>query len=690
MLSLKTTTKELGAGHTLGIVGDFVVRATGETDPFAAAVVNFSRQLANPDATLLERPILSPEEWLDDQYYSGPIKRELWPQKLDDFYAIAQGDITEIALTGAIGTGKSQLLKLVCMYDLYRLSCFASPQLALGVTESETLLFVVVSLNVTKAKAKLFEPLRRALDQSLYFRKEFPYDSQRKSTMDFPKNLRVMPGVTGEASVHSEDVVWLGISEANFLPVVEQSKKKRGVDRLDVAKDLAEATVRRMKSRFQQGGKLPLCRIIFDSSRQYPEDFLERRIAEIEQGNVGHKAVVIARSAWEARRGVRDAAGNLYYSGESFPVEVGTENRFSRILDEDEVPLAKGQIIRIPEELREEFERDVEGSLRDFGGVAVLGMRVLIKDRAAIIDCVREEERGFQERECLHPMSSVTTTLSDNVRLLERLLINPETKRPYVNPDRPRTAHVDVGLTTDCCGVSMGHVEKMVKISRGKSIIDLEMGCFSCESDGRLQCDRCKGSGKSKQFGVPVQCCVCRGAGHVLCAACNGTGKHGVPVDRPMIYMDFMLRIVPSVSGQIQIDDIEALLQRLRNIGFFIPVVTADGYQSAQFLQRQQSQYGVPFAEVLSVDKSKDPYYAHRDAILDKVPEENRRRLSFYYYEPYIGEITHVEDRPAKIDHCPGGQKDLADSVTGVIWNCERFPVLQTDVTHQRLDVRTL
>jgi hypothetical protein len=679
------------AARPQGLPGEFLVQPeptrTG-SDQFANALSHLSQRLQAPNATILERAILTPEEWINDSYYSGPLKREAWPQKVIDFIATAGGDTTEVIVTGCIGWGKSWLMKAICAYDIYRLSCLKNPQHTLGVGAAETLVMVLVSMNVTKARAKLLTPLRTMLELTPYFREEFRFDNRKETILDFPKNIRVVSGVTGESAVHSEDVIFLGVSECNFLPVVQNSKKKRGIDTLDVAADLVEATIRRMKSRFQQGeGIIPMCRLVLDSSRQYPDDYLERRIKEINTNSIGHNAVVVSRSIWEAKRGVINANGDPYFSGDTFPVAIGSEHLFSRILDPSEVPYVKGQVIDIPAELREEFERDIEGALRDFAGVAVMSLKPLITNRGALMECIRDAS-SYPEYTCNHPFSASSTTLQDSVRLLEGFLVDPKTNRLRINPNIPRAVHVDVGLTTDCLGFAMGHVEEIVSITRGAAGAEADLACTSCKREKIQSCARCSGKGQVKHFGHRVKCSQCLGKGYTTCAACGGTGRYGVTVQRPRIYLDLMLQVVPPENSQIQFDDVEALLTKLRQLGFNIPVVTADGYNSDQFLQRQVTHYGARFAKKLSVDRPKDAYLSLRDALYDR-DENDRPRLTFYTYDPFIREITNVEDRPDKVDHPPKGSKDVSDAVAGVVYNCERLPALQVTPDGDSVSVRT-
>ena len=673
----KKKSKPLEGGHLAGLVGDYYVNDGADSgDQFSQAIQKLGQRMSNPESVALKRPILPPSEWLKDPYYSGPLWREFWPQKRLDFPVAAQGDVTEIILTGAIGTGKTALVKAVCMYDLYRLSCFENPQKALGISQAETILFVMISLNQTKAKAKLYTPLRNAIKLTPYFRDEFPFDLNTLSSMEFPSNVKVIPGTTSEGAVHSEDVVFLAVSEANFLPVVTDSRKKRAGETLDVAAELVEATLRRMRSRFQQSnGQLPLCRMILDSSRQYPDDYVERRLVANTAGEIQHKVEVIDRSQWQAKAGVRDASGELIYGKDTFAVELGAANRFSKILDPEDEQFATGRIIRVPVELRGVFEADIEGSLRDYAGEAVLTLHPLITDRSALFSCVRQEEDDrYDISECYHPFSATSTTLKDKVRFLEEVLSIDG--RPRVRPSHPRTLHVDVGITGDALGIAMGHVEDVVTINRGRDGADLDLPCMTCRGEKVLTCMRCGGTGYRKIGGTRVRCHGCMSKKTIECPACLGTGKYGVPVQRPMVYIDFLLQVTPPDGGQIQFDDVEALIERLRNnCGYRIPVITADGYESTQFLQRQMSRYGAVLAEHLSMDKSKDAYHALRNAVMDM--SNGKRRLSFYDYSVLLRELTKVEDRPAKIDHPHRGSKDVADAAAGVVWNCERFPALQ-------------
>ena len=650
---------EADPGHVKGLVGSFYVRSGDNTADGYDAVIDWLEQTTNSRSGIsLDRRILSPEEWIENPYFSGPYARDfLWPEKKRVFIEAAQGNISEVLFTGALGVGKTALLLCLVAYDVYRTSCLTSAQAFLGFPATSKLAWVLIHQNETKAKDKLLDPLLQFFDSTPYFQRDCPRDRSLTSRAYFPKkNLVVRTGVTGENAIHGDDVIFIGVTEANFLPVINDSTKKRGGEVLDVATDIIENAYRRWESRFLRDGQLQLCRIVIDSSRQYPDDALELREKRALRGEMKYPVRVFSFSQWEAKRGVRDNNGKLLYSGETFPVEVASGNRASRILELDEVPHAVGRVVWCAIEHRSSFEESIDASLRDLAGVAVEGLRPLFPQREAISDCIRIEGDGHLDYACRHPFTATTTSMRDAVEFLPALLADPNTRRPLVNPNMLRVVHCDPSVTGDAFGFAMGHVSEIVTVNR---LVDgrLDIKCTACTplgESGRIRCPRCQAKGVMVHFGRTTTCQMCRGAKVIICPGCKGSGLHGTPLDRPRIYLDMALRILPPKAGRIQFDDVAALLDKLRAIGFLIAVVTADGHQSEYFIQRQAQIRGVMLAERVSVDLKKDPYYAFRDAVMD-IATDGKRRFSMYDYPPLFDELCHLEDRRDKVDHPKSG-----------------------------------
>ena len=135
-----------------------------------------------------------------------------------------------------------------------------------------------------------------------------------------------------------------------------------------------------------------------------------------------------------------------------------------------------------------------------------------------------------------------------------------------------------------------------------------------------------------------------------------------------------MLQIIrPDEPGsEIPWTSVEQLVDFLTELGFSIVLITMDSPQG-RFLCQRFNDRGY-FAEILSVDKSIEPYVTMRTCF-------NEGRVSLYSYEPFEQELFRLEFNRArkKIDHPRNGSKDVADAVCGAIFNCvTRFAEFDT------------
>lgn len=141
---------------------------------------------------------------------------------------------------------------------------------------------------------------------------------------------------------------------------------------------------------------------------------------------------------------------------------------------------------------------------------------------------------------------------------------------------------------------------------------------------------------------------------------------------RPVVVMDFVARLRPPPGRQIILGDIRQMIYHIRDdLGFNIVKITMDGFQSTDMMQQlQKKRFN---AEYLSMDRKKLPYQDLRDSIYE-------RRLEFPIYKNYprhgdvelvevaVKELEQLVDTGQKIDHPPGGSKDIADSIAGVVY----------------------
>lgn len=140
---------------------------------------------------------------------------------------------------------------------------------------------------------------------------------------------------------------------------------------------------------------------------------------------------------------------------------------------------------------------------------------------------------------------------------------------------------------------------------------------------------------------------------------------------RPVIVFDFILRMKPMPGTEIILGDVRNTIYHLKDaLGFNIRSVTLDGFQSTDTIQQlNKRRYN---ADYLSVDKNLLPYQDLRDVIYEE-------RVEFPKYATYLRhgdvdlldiayqELTNLIDTGKKVDHPPGGSKDVADAMAAVV-----------------------
>lgn len=148
----------------------------------------------------------------------------------------------------------------------------------------------------------------------------------------------------------------------------------------------------------------------------------------------------------------------------------------------------------------------------------------------------------------------------------------------------------------------------------------------------------------------------------------------------PIFRTEWVMCISPIPGHEVAIYKIKNLLLRLRASGYPIARVSTDGYQSANL--RQDLTLAGFKTDLLSVDRTKEPYINLRNAVLEG-------RLQAPAHPRLLTEIRELEEGEGKIDHPSSGSKDLADAVTGSIWNAfknmENDMALVTAKTYQNV-----
>lgn len=632
------------------------------------------------------KPILSPANWIENEYYAGEFVWA-WDGLKEKFIEICESGVFEIVIGGAIGGGKSTLVRMLNKRSIYTLSRYADPHSSFFRRLIPTSPIVMLNLNVTKEKAKraYFSEFAQSIRSTPYFANEFSPQSNVLNELRFPKNI--ICGFTGasKTAAESENLYFLVLDEANLYEDVEKSRKSDEGERYDEAAVIHTAGLRRMESRFMHPdtGEFPEgCMLITVCRETYKDSFVRRRMKEIKDTRLDKKmvredgtirqpvAMCLEWSQWEYWPET-DRGREWFWISVPTPTEAGeiieTESRMESVQKQIDRKVNEdvdepGRLVKVPRaggRFVDSARGNLEGFIREICGIPTEAINIFIRDKKIIMDAIRTpammlgdvigsvdaEMKGdfIPSSVCSHPFNQQSLDFATfNVTIQEKLLSYEDIqtmddeeyieKIPIMFPSEPRYIHIDMGLTGDAAGMAVG----------------------------------CKAGWNNVQR----------------------IGESGFEnMIAPVTWIDLMARFTPPKGGKIKFAWIVGLIKKMIKYGYYFDRATADGFQSAMLIEVLEDDYGIK-SENLSVDKTTDPYFTMRTQMQE-------HRLLMYEYEPFIEEARMLEVVTAKksvdgmvrmtekVDHPPKKSKDVTDGVAGVCWHVEtksKSHVVQDDM----------
>lgn len=568
-----------------------------------------------------ERRPVSVDQFIHDEYYLGRIAKDLHPLWKRDLNTVfAPGSkIFEWVMTGSIGSGKTTVAMVAKAYALYRLTCLRSPAAYYGLLRDSLITFGIFSLTKRQVADTGYSTIKGYIDMSPYFTQEFPRNRKIDSVIDFEPTT----GKKIKVLAGSTELHAIGLNMFAYamdeVNFMRAKTDKETGAATGQAYDLYNTVYARLLSRFMRPGGVVPGIMLLMSSRKAQTSFLEEHLKKVKDSGYTY---VSDYKLWE----VKD---KYKFGTKTFKVEVGDRMTQSRVLGPDDKPRPGAQIIEVPEGLRKPFGEDVDQALRDVAGVATFNVSPLIRDRQSVFDA---KTKGLPNP-FTTDIISVSTDREDYIEdymEIDRIcdVVNGKW-RPRLNPSAPRAIHLDLSLRGDCAGFAMGHVSGLVKTEKPRL---------------------------------------------------DGTMSESI---MPVVLIDMMFRLVPPLSGEIDLSKIRSFIFYLQKF-FTIIRVTADGFQSADMIQilnkvQMQKLKGNPqnrpanvgkFAGLLSVDRSAEPYLSLRSGLFD-------RRVYYYPYTVLETELLDLQydiktgkvDHPERASDGGKGSKDVADAVCGVNWH---------------------
>lgn len=584
------------------------------------------------------------DEFLENPYYAGestengniiyPKWREVLREEFPTPLSI-RGSI--LSLEGCIGAGKSFIAGLSFFYELCKFLHIKDPHKYYRHSPATKYVFFIYAPTLGTASDVVYGQLLSFIKDSQFFQ-----DIMNNNGGFFPNNISVEVGSRPSHSV-GRAIVACHATELNFSILNNQSKTN------------IDSIIRRMQSRFMNGGKLPY-HIYLDSSVSTDNSFMEKFAITYggsgEFRSVGYPIWVI--------KGERGG-----YSKSKFPVFVGNDTTDPTIID-DEIDLKRildnpetvDLLINVPTDFRLEFEGDLVTSIRDIAGISTSASTRFIGSienlneamcnptnmtrgiiRAGMSDInamafidyissdwldlfISEEDKYNVGNTSVYDQivnsqfgSEVKSRLgqvagqerSDGITKFYPELGGTDGKIEVPKNTGGRSFHIDLGIVSDLVGIGCSYIEKFITVNRLNH-----------------------SNGVESSFREPV------------------------------FNTEWVLYAGATPNSELPIFFTKQLFVDLRAAGVPIFKITADGFQSRQLLQELKI-LGFP-AEYQSVDRTKDAYLIWKRAMTEgRWKSTSSPRLN--------REFRGLIDNGKMIDHPEKGSKDGTDGVVGSIFN---------------------
>lgn len=341
-----------------------------------------------------------------------------------------------LALTGAIGLGKSFMAVLVGLYELYRMLCLKDPYLYYGLQPIDKITFALMNVTLDASKGVAWDKMQQLLQVSPWFLEHGTLSGTVYKEWSPNKRIELIAGSL-TSHIIGRAVFWAFFDEISFQKNqdVETQKQK--------AKALVSAADARMQSRFMKGDKNPTI-LVLASSKRTEQSYMETFIQQKKQ-NESKTTLVIDEPQWVIRedknsdKKFKVAVGNKFLSSEVIPLNA-TEQEVKFYRD-------RGfQILEVPIGYYENFIDDIDIALTDIAGLSTTSSsRYISGPRVATIK--DENLQNPFNNEILE----IGNGLDDSNQYYDFFDIS-KVPQEYLN--KPLYIHLDMSITGDKTGIA--------------------------------------------------------------------------------------------------------------------------------------------------------------------------------------------------------------------------------------------
>lgn len=340
-----------------------------------------------------------------------------------------------LALTGAIGLGKSFEAVLVGLYELYRMLCLKDPYLYYGLQPIDKITFALMNITIDAAQGVAWDKFQQLVQSSEWFMNHGSVSKSMNPQWSPNKKIEL---ICGSQSRHiiGRAVFWAFFDEVSFQPNQDVNKQK------EKAKNLINTAAARMQSRFMKGEHNPTILVLASSKRteqSYMETFIQgKKERESKTTLVVDEPQWVIRTDKDSPNKFKVAVGSKYLSSEVLPLNI-TEQEL------DAVRNRGYQIIDVPMGYYENFIEDIDIALTDIAGISTSSSnRYISGPRLAAIETTRYQNAFTKE------IIEVGNAPDDKSQYYDFFDIS---RIPTELKSKPLYVHLDMSLSGDKTGI---------------------------------------------------------------------------------------------------------------------------------------------------------------------------------------------------------------------------------------------
>lgn len=265
-----------------------------------------------------------------------------------------------LALSGAIGLGKSFVATICLLYELYRMMCLKDPYLHYGLQPIDKITFAFLNITLDAAKGVAWSKCQELLQSSDWFMSKGTLSKSDSPQWIPPKGIELICG-SKSGHILGRAVYACFVDEVSFQPTQDIEKQKAK------AKAIVNTASVRMQSRFMKGTKNPTL-LVLASSKRTENSYMETFIADKRKKDSKTTLVIdepqwVIRTDKDSKYKFKVAVGNKFLNSEVIPLNAS----------EDTINMYRKRgftIMDVPMGYYEAFMDDIDTALTDIAGIS--------------------------------------------------------------------------------------------------------------------------------------------------------------------------------------------------------------------------------------------------------------------------------------------------------------------------------